>query len=178
MTEEIRTLADIRKELFSGTEELYAQFVSSIVEQQSLTPEQSAVVGDYLRDITGKRDRLAAFIESLEAEAEVKRSKVRAIEKQAREFENLAKMFKDSILGQLSNWTAGSMIRRVDGAESSFRIQNNPPRLDIFDRERIPKKYRRYSWEPDKEAIKCAIASGIKVPGCKMADPSTHLEIK
>lgn len=169
------TLADVRKELWSGVNELYQQFIGSIVQQQALTPEQESTLAAYMQ-ITEKRDKLADFIKSLEAEAKAIREKEISLASRRREFENLAYMFKSSIQAQLENWQ-GQIVRRVDGNESSFRLHANPESVEIYDIEKIPKKYRRYTWTPDKEAIKCAIAEGKKVRGARIAEKTSHLKI-
>lgn len=178
MTESIRTLADVKAEIFAGTEQLFNAFLESIREQQAFTPEQNAMLSDYLHGIASKRDDLARFIESLGMMADAKRKKVRAIEKQARELEYLVSLFENAIIAQLQNWKDGAIVRRVDGEESSFRLCKNPDRLEITDLEAIPKKFRKYSWTPDKEAIKLELAAGRKVRGVQLVEDNFRVEIK
>lgn len=172
-----RTLAEIRLELWQGSDELYQQFLASITEQVELTAEQQETIGNYLSGVVEKRDKLADFIKSLEEEAERLRGREKVMADRRHEFESLAKMFRSSVLTAMQNNPAG-IVLRVDGHESSFRVKKNPPRVDVFNEELLPGQFIKYAPVADKTAIKDALDAGQEVPGARIADPSYRLDIR
>lgn len=172
-----RTLADVRQELWEGSEELFQQFLASIAEQAELTPEQQGVVGDYLAGTIEKRDRLAHFILQLDETAAMLREREKRLADRRHEYESLASMFRGSILAHLQNNPAG-IVKRVDGMESSFRVKANPPKVEIVSETELPGEFINYVPQPDKRAIKEALESGKEVPGARIGETTYHLDIR
>lgn len=172
-----KTLADLRQELFDGSNELFEQFLASIAEQSALTPEQSGKVGEYLAGAVEKRDKLAALVLELEEHADVLDARAKRLSEAARQPRKIAQMIRSSVLANLQNNPAG-IIRRVDGLESSFRVAKNPAKVEIVSLEDIPDEYGKYEFVPDKRAIKDALEDGKEVPGAQMAETTYRLEIR
>ncbi len=173
-----RSLATLRQELFTGTNELFQEFFQSIADQLALTPEQAGKVGEYLHGNAEKRDKLSDLIKSLEEEAERLREREKQIATRRHEFESIARMFRESVLVQMQNFGNGQSIKRVDSVESSFRVQKNPPKVEITDEKLLPGQYITYQPVPDKRAIMDDLSAGKDIPGAKIADPTYRLEIR
>lgn len=174
-----KTLLDVRKELMDGSNDLYAGLLASIVEQESLTPEQQEQVQQYLADPLAKRDRLADFILSLEEEAERLRGRVRMLEERARQFATVARMFRSSIVAAFSNGASRTgIIVKANGSEHSFSVRQNPAKVQIINLDDIPGKYITYTPQPDLRAIKDALERGETVPGAQLGDKTHSLIIR
>lgn len=177
-----RTLADIKNELWLGTNELLSQFGASITDQMELTAEQQEVMGDYLQGTIEKRDRLASCIKAIEEEAERIREREKQLAERRHELEKVASLFRSSILIGLQNWKrpdgSCTAITRVDGLESSFRVQKNPAKVEITDESAIPGQFITYKPQIELRTIKDALDRGEEVPGARISDTTYRLVIK
>lgn len=172
-----RTTADIRLELFEGVNQEFSDFLSSIAEQDAMTPEQVDEVSKSLAGTVAKRDSLAKLIFALEESATVLREREKRIAVRRQEFEKIANLVRSSVLVCLQNNPAG-IVKRVDGLENSFRVHANPPKVEITSEEDLPGQYITYIPQPDKNKIKEALKGGEEVPGARIADTTYRLEIK
>jgi len=168
------TLADIRKGLWEGTDQLFEQFFASIVEQAQMTPEQQTTLGEYLQGAIEKRDNLAEFLHRLEEEAEYLRKREKAIADRRHEFEKVVSLFKSSI--QMKMECMG--IRKVEGRESSFTITKNPPSVEIANQEQIPGEYLNYVASVDRTKVRADLEAGKEVPGAALVTNKTTLRIR
>jgi hypothetical protein len=175
-----KTLLDLRHELWAGTSELFNKFFASIVEQQALTEQQEVTLEEYLqlgREAVESRDQLAEFIITLEQHADELKARISRLESRRKEFSSLAGMFRSSILAKMQNSGALSS-KRIDGFESSFRVHDNPRRVEIYDEALIPGRFIEYPPKYRLREIGDALAAGEEVPGARWAEKTSHLEIK
>jgi hypothetical protein len=154
--------------------EQFQQFFQSILEQAALTPEQQTSLAENLKASVEKRDKLGSCLAWVDAQAEMLKAEERRLASRRKAFEKFSNVITDSLHAQMKEWG----VKRVEGLKFSFVIKKNPPSVEIENDEEIPAEY--IDWNPSisKERIRGAMDQGIQVPGAKLIDDKTRLEIK
>ena len=62
--------------------------------------------------------------------------------------------------------------------EHKVSLRKAPPSVEVFDEDKLPDNYLRIKSEPDKTAIKAALKAGEEVPGARLADPTTSIQVR
>ena len=129
--------------------------------------------------LTLERDRkienIALWVKNLEADAKAYKEEKDNFAQKQKSAESKAKSLKE----YLSRYLAGSTYKSAK-VNVSFRTSKS---ADVFDLDALMKyddcdSYLKYSEPtPDKTAIKNAINSGIKLPGCRIVENS-NIQIK
>lgn len=118
-------------------------------------------------NIQAKDNKIAFFIKDLDASAEAHKAEAKRIAEKGKAIEAKAKRMKDYIKEQMERLD----LTDLETGTFKFKIQNNPPALDITNEEEIPDAYKLIipqQVEPDKERIKAALKAGEEVPGCRL----------
>lgn len=69
-------------------------------------------------------------------------------------------------------------IRFIDRPELRATVTPSPAKVIITDEPAIPAAYLKTVTSPMKAEIMRALKSGVKVPGCEMSNPASHLVVK
>ncbi len=152
----------------------FDEFFDSIIEQNALTAEQHATLGNYLKESIEKRDRLGAFLKRIEAEAKTIRDEENRLAGRRREFEKIGEAMRESIRMQLDNWG----VKKVEGQKFTFALHKSPPAVEILCESLIPAEFIDYKPIVRKNDVAKAIAEGREVPGAKVYPERTHLVIR
>lgn len=152
----------------------FDEFFESIIEQNGLTEEQHAIVGDYLKESIDKRDRFGAFLKRIEVEADAIRAEEKRLAQRRREFEKIGEAMRDSVRMQLENWG----VKKVEGLKFTFAIHKSPPAIEVYDEVLVPAEFIDYKPTVNKSAIAKAIADGREVPGARVLPDRSHLVIR
>ena len=151
----------------------FDEFFNSILEQNALTPEQQLSLGEAIKKSIEKRDRLGAFLERIELEAEILHKEEKRLSERRRQFERIGECFRDSIHNQMKEWG----VVKAEGQKFTFTVKKNPPSVEILDEAALPPEF--IDWKPsvNKTAVKLAITEGKEVQGARLTQ-GTRLEIK
>lgn len=119
-------------------------------------------------DLTVKATHIAAMTRNWRAlAAAIKDAETRMAERR-KALEARASRVEDYLLNAMLY--AG--IQRVDAPTLAISVKTNPPAVVIDSAEQLPAEYLREPDppppEPDKAAIKAALASGVDVPGARL----------
>lgn len=153
--------------------ENFDEFFNSIIEQNALSPEQQVSLGESIKKSVEKRDRLGAFLERMDFEAEIIAAEEKRLAVRRRQFERIAECFRDSIHNQMKEWG----VLKAEGQRFTFTVKKNPPAVEITDEAAIPPEFIDYKPSINKTAVKLAITEGHEVPGARLTQ-ATRLEIK
>jgi hypothetical protein len=153
--------------------ENFDEFFNSIIEQNALSEEQQASLGEAIKKSIEKRDRLGAFLERLELEAELLEKEEKRIAARRRQFQRIGECFRDSIHSQMKEWG----VVKAEGQRFTFTVKKNPPRVDVTNEAEIPAEFISYTPQFNKSAIKEALQEGKEVPGAELVQ-GTRLEVK
>ena len=156
----------------------YRQMVEHLLDTQ----DDAQTVADTLEaeayPLEAKAQQVAYAIKTLQANAAAIKEAEEAMAKRRKAMENRA----ENILEYLHNCMTTAGIQRIDCPHFAIAIKKKPASVEIFDAAQIPPAYLRFSEPPppapDKAAIKEAIKSGKEVPGAKLSDGATRIEIK
>jgi len=151
----------------------YQEFFESIIEQNALSEEQRAAIGDSIKTSIEKRDAMGAFLARLEGEAEILKKEEKRLAERRRMFEKVKSIMEESLHWQLENWG----VKRVEGQKFTFSIKKNPASVEIVDESTIPAEFIDYEAVISKARIKDALSEGKEVTGAKLTQ-KTRLEIK
>ena len=152
--------------------ENFQEFFDSIVEQNALSPEQQTALGEAIKKSIEKRDRLGAFLERLELEAELLAKEEKRLAGRRQQFERIGECFRDSIHAQMKEWG----VVKAEGQKFTFTVKKNPPSVEVTDEAAIPPEFIDYKPSVNKTGLKLALSEG-EVPGARLTQ-STRLEIK
>lgn len=125
------------------------------------------------RDI--KIENIALWIKNLDAEAKAYKEEKDSFAQKQKVAENKAKSLK----GYLTSFLAGTAYKSTK-VNVSFRTSKA---VDVFSMDALMRfdgcdDYLKYKEpEPDKTAIKNAIASGVDIPGCQIVE-NQNIQIK
>jgi Siphovirus Gp157 len=151
----------------------FDEFFNSIIEQNALTPEQQLTLGEAIKKSIEKRDRLGAFLERIELEAEMLKKEEGRLAARRRQFERIGECFRDSIHNQMKEWG----VVKAEGQKFSFTVKKNPPAVEILDEAAIPAEFINYNPSVNKSAVKLVLTEGKEVPGARLTQ-GTRLEVK
>lgn len=151
----------------------FESFFQSILEQNALTPEQQAALGDSIKTSIEKRDQVGAFLARIEAESEALKKEEQRLAMRRRSFDRIKEVFEDSLHAQMQNWG----VVKVEGHRFSFTVKKNPPRVNIINEAEIPGEFISYTPTINKMGIKDALEEGKEVAGAELVQ-GTRLEIK
>jgi hypothetical protein len=129
-------------------------------------------IADTLESISGdlevKATNVAMFARNLESLAQSIKEAEAQMAARRKAIETRASRIRDYLLQNMSL----TGITKIDSPMFTIAIRNNPPSVDVFDRDQIPVEYMRQPEppppEPDKTRIKDAIKSGLTVPGARI----------
>ena len=152
----------------------FDEFFDSIIEQNALTEEQHATLGNYLKESIEKRDRLGAFLKRIEAEAKMIRDEENRLAGQRRKFEKIYEGMRDSVQLNMENWG----IKKVEGQKFTFALHKSPSAVEITDEALVPAEFIDYRPTVRKNDVAKAIAEGREVPGAHVLPDRTHLVIR
>ena len=122
-----------------------------------------------------KIENIALWVKNLEADAKAYKEEKDSFAQKQKTAENKAKSLKE----YLSRFLAGTSYKSTK-VNVSFRTSKA---VDVFDISALMTmddcdNYLKYKEpEPDKAAIKDAIASGVDIPGCKIVE-NQNIQIK
>lgn len=155
--------------------EQFDEFFSSILEQNALSPEQQASLGENLKGAIEKRDRLGALMNRLDAEAELLRAEEQRIATRRRLIEKVHQCVHDSLHVQMENWG----VLKVEGHRFTFTVKKNPPKLEILNESEVPPEFIDYAPTFRKSDIKAFLETedGKLVAWARITQ-GTRLEIK
>ncbi len=118
----------------------------------------------------GKAGQVAAYILSVEAEAEKAKVAVQRIKKLA----DAASKRAEALRRYLTENMGATGVREIKADDGSFKATLYPARdeaVEVFDPEQLPQDYLREipaKYEPDKALIKKALKDGFDVPGARI----------
>lgn len=165
-------------------EEIFNEFFDSVQEQ--LNEDQENKLAEYLKpDALVKRDRLATFLDRLEAEEEICRKQEKRISDRRKRINKLRECLMSSVSTQMELMG----LKRINGEAHGFVRCNNPTSVHVFNEDLIPRKlcgtchawlsdYMDMELKPNKGLIRQALESGLEVPGCELIKNKTHLEVR
>lgn len=161
LTEAYRTLADLA---FAESDE-----------DGAIGQDFVAVLSNLTDDIDTKLAALCRLVRELEqTEAAAKSEAMFFRDKASRAgvaVERLKAYMKENLE------SIGEKKRKVDDV-FTVAIQNNPPGLDVFDLNAVPKSFDLPTVRVvDKDKIKTLLKAGTEIPGCVLTN-GTHLRIR
>ena len=153
--------------------EMIDKFDDDELDMESINFMMSSLEGA----ITEKCNSIACIVKNFENQAEgIKKIEENAYARRKRiekNLDNLKKYMLDSMIT--------SEINKVISAQFEINIKNNPPSVDIFSENLLPKEYYVEkvvtTVSVDKNKIKVDIKAGIEIPGVKLTQ-GKRLEIK
>lgn len=154
------TLYEINKQI---EETIYRMF--SEVDEETGEVSQGTV--DLLEELNIAKDEklenIGCLIKNLNAEIEALKAEEKNLADRRKRIENKVKRLTEYIEFILhgEDWDKSPRV--------AFRYKPSKA-VKIIDLEKIPKMFRRVKWEPDKTAIKKAIAEGKKVRGAEIEE--------
>lgn len=117
-----------------------------------------------------KAGHVAAYILTVEAEAEKAKAALQRIKKLA----DAAQRRADALRRYLAENMAATGVREIKAQDASFKATLYPARdesVEVFDAAQVPGDYLREipaKHEPDKALIKKALKDGFDVPGARL----------
>ena len=128
-------------------------------------------------DIEAKASNVAMMARNLEATAAAIKDAEAQMAQRRKALEHRAQWLRRYLLESMQH--AG--ITRVECPHFVLAVRANPAAVDVFEPALIPAGFMRQPEppppEPDKKAIKDALAAGADVPGCRLTK-TQRLEIK
>lgn len=144
-----------------------AEITNDIVESRGeLTPEMEARLADIDLSLARKVDAYAGVIERLDMEVDY-------WDKKAREMKSIAdshKRLKEGLRTRIKDAMRTMGKNEILGQDVKFRLVRSQPRLVIRDEKNIPAEFQVVSWDVDKEKLKKALVSEMKVPGAELEE--------
>ena len=98
------------------------------------------------------------------------------LKKLAASDKNAAKRLKEASVKALDIAHPGQT--KWELPEHKVSLRKAPPSVEVFDQDQLPSDYIRVKCEPDKTAIKAALKAGEEVPGARLADPTTSIQVR
>jgi hypothetical protein len=143
------------------------------IDEQSMLDTLEALEGD----LQTKATSVVAFQRNVQAYADMADAAAEALRNRARVLQNKA----DSVLAYMKRCMENGNITKIESAEFTARIQNNPPRVVVDDQAQLPAEFVIQKPapppEPSKTLIGNALKAGQEVPGAHL-EQSTRLVIK
>lgn len=157
--EEKKTLSDI---VFQVSE-----ITNQIVESRGeLSPELEAKLSEIDLSLARKVDSYSGVIERLDMEAEY-------WDRKAKEMKAIAdshKKLKESLRTRIKDAMRVMGKNEILGNDVRFKLVRSQPRLVIKDEKDIPAEFQVVSWEIDREKLKRALVSEMKIPGAELEE--------
>lgn len=129
-----------------------------------------AIVGN---QIEIKSEMICKLVKSVEATAEAFKAEEKRISERRKALEAKA----DRIRQYMKDALLSAGIDKVDAGTFTVRVGLSQGSLQIDDQAKLPPKYLKIIYEPDKAAIKAAIKAGESVPGAHI-EAGTTLTIR
>lgn len=146
---------------------------NSDLDEQTITDTLEGLLGD----VEVKATNVAAIAKNFESAAAQIREAERSLAARRQFMEKRA----DRIKAYLEQNMKKTGINKIESPWFNLAIKKNPAAVIIRDASVIPDEFMRFppvpAPEPDKAAIKTALAAGKEVPGCSL-EQGTRLEIK
>lgn len=110
-----------------------------------------------------KASNIARWVRDLEGDSEKIYAEIKRLRDKKAEMDRKAESLKEYVRQAM----IASGRTKVDDGVNTWRVQNNPPSVDVLDEELIPLCYynEKLVRNVDKNAIKQAIVGGFAVPG-------------
>jgi len=144
--------------------------VELLQESELAGPEHRAQFDELIQmQICGTRekiDRVSAALSQLEAVAQHATEEIERLQKRKASALQNAERLKAYVIDVM----ASRGLKKLEGNTSGFTLRCNAPGVDIVNPEAVPAEFIqvRESRQPDKRAIKDALAHGIDVPGVRL----------
>lgn len=139
-----------------------ARFLTENTDPETGEITNTEVLGDLVLERSIKLESIALAVKNYRAEAEAVKAEKLALGERQKRLENTADRLSDILWEELSGEKFSTA--RV---ECSFRKSTV---TEIFDIDKLPKKYLDLKPSPNKTRIKAAIQAGIKVRGAMLVE--------
>ena len=141
------------------------------MEAATTSEESDAALQVYETSLTAaaeKRDRVAAFIRTVDARAEY----LKAEEERLRERRKALENGRTRLMAYIASVMQAHGFKKLEGNTSAFTLAASPVRLVVEDERIIPPDYFVVPPPPppvlDKAAVKAALEQGQDVPGARL----------
>jgi len=127
-------------------------------------------------DLQAKSQNVVVILQAMEGDIVTIKAEEKRLADRRRAIENRYDGLKEYIKEAMG--TAG--LQKIKTATFTVSIQNNPPKVEIYDEKIIPAKYLTIipqTTVPNKKDIAAAIKSGEEVPGASITH-GTRLQIR
>lgn len=162
-------LWELEYELAQTWRQLEAADASSSEGDSGDSPEAVATLQNYLEargEAIAKRDRVAGFIMAVERWAEHLDDQVKMLTEKRARARRIAERVKHYVL-DVMNYHGH---REIQGETWTLTKRLNPPRVVIAPGTRLPERFMRTrtTQEPDLEALREALSSGVELEGVSL----------
>jgi hypothetical protein len=143
-------------------------------------PPQVALemVADYLQTAPDKRDRMAEFILHTEEAEQAIEEEIARLRRRKERISAARERMQDSVLEVMEVMD----MKSLKGELYTLVAAKNPSSVEIVDDLSLPPEFLLppppSPLRPDKSAIKKALKSGKEVPGARLVEAKTRLEIR
>lgn len=138
--------------------------VLSMIEDSDVPSEAMIDTLESINDaIEVKAEGIGKMLRMLDADIEALKAEEKRLADRRKTIENKQKQIKDYVRYQLE--VAG--LTEIKSPLITVKVQNNPPAVEIVDRDAIPRQFIKTTIveDVDKNAIKEALKNGEEVPG-------------
>jgi hypothetical protein len=148
--------------------------------QEGQEPPQITLeaVAEYLQTAPDKRDRMAEFILHTEEAEQAIEVQIARLRSRKERISAARERMQDSVLEVMEVME----MKSLQGELYSLVAAKNPSSVEIVDDMLIPPEFLQppspSPLRPDKSAIKKALKSGQEVPGARLVEAKTRLEIR
>lgn len=138
-------------------------------------------VADTLDGLAGDLQVKAANVAMVARNLEATAGAIKEAEAQMAQRRRAMEKRADNLRAYLLACMQQAGIQKLECPQFRLAVRGNPAAVDVFDAAQVPAQFMRRPEppppEPDKTAIKAALAAGTDVPGCRLTAGS-RLEIK
>jgi hypothetical protein len=157
---------------------LFEAFKDAHVVGQEVPQIALETVAGYLQTAPGKRDRMAEFILHTEEAEQAIEEEIARLRRRKERISAARERMQDSVLEVMEVME----MKSLQGELYTLVAAKNPSSVEIVDDLSIPPEFLLppppSPLRPDKSAIKKALKSGREVPGARLIEAKTRLEIR
>lgn len=170
------------RSLFEISEDMQA--LEELIEENEndLTDDQIETICKWaecnMDEFENKVDNYSALIRILEARAKIRKEEAKRLTDRSRVDENAAKRLKERLLFVFKSRDVGKLETkrfRVSVAKNGGVI---PLVIDGVSVDDVPEKFKRVSYDFDKDEIRRALESGEEITGCSLGERGESIRIK
>jgi hypothetical protein len=144
------------------------------------SPEAQAALNEHLAGLDvaleSKAESYAGFIKELEMRAEARSKEASRIRALAAADDALATRLKEGLKAAMEQ--TGKLKIETPRFKLSVAANGGKQSLEIDDPSALDSTLQRIVREPDKDVIRAALDSGIKIAGCRLVPRGTSLRIR